>query len=99
MRRAAKARFTPGITLAIISSWCPKVMAAIGRLPETLEDRCIVVRMQRKLPHEPCERLREMGYQSRHSPGSQQGGGVAILVRDDHPIAERLNTGHIAAYP
>jgi hypothetical protein len=35
-------------------------MAAIGRLPDTLEDRCIVVRMQRKLPHERCERLREM---------------------------------------
>jgi putative DNA primase/helicase len=46
--------------LARFSCWCPKVMAAIGRLPETLEDRCIVVRMQRKLPHEPCERLREM---------------------------------------
>ncbi len=39
--------------------------------------------------HFPSERLREMGYQSRHSPGSQQGGGVAILVRDDHPIADR----------
>jgi hypothetical protein len=46
--------------LARFSCWCPKVMTAIGRLPETLEDRCIVVRMQRKLPHERCERLREM---------------------------------------
>jgi len=39
--------------------------------------------------HFPSERLREMGYRSRHSPGSQQGGGVAILVREDHPITER----------
>ena len=39
--------------------------------------------------HFPSERLREMGYQSRHSPGSQQGGGVAILVHEDHPITER----------
>lgn len=39
--------------------------------------------------HFPSERLREMGYQSRHSPGSQQGGGVAILVREDHRITER----------
>jgi hypothetical protein len=46
--------------LARFSCWCPKVMAAIGRLPETLEDRCFVVRMQRKLPHEQCTRLREM---------------------------------------
>jgi hypothetical protein len=46
--------------LARFSCWCPKVMAAIGRLPETLEDRCIVVRMQRKLAHERYERLRDM---------------------------------------
>jgi hypothetical protein len=33
-------------------------MAAIGRLPDTLADRCIVIRMQRKTIHEDCERLR-----------------------------------------
>lgn len=42
------------------SCWCPKVMAAIGRLPETLADRCIVIRMQRKTIHEECERLRSL---------------------------------------
>jgi len=42
------------------SCWCPKIMAAIGRLPETLADRCIVVRMQRKTPDEVCERLRNL---------------------------------------
>ena len=42
------------------SSWCPKVMAAIGRLPETLADRCIVIRMQRKLVDEQCESLRDL---------------------------------------
>ena len=42
------------------SSWCPKVMAAIGRLPGTLADRCIVVRMQRKTSKEICERLRNL---------------------------------------
>jgi exodeoxyribonuclease III len=39
--------------------------------------------------HFPGERLREMGYQSRHSPGYQQGAGVAILVREDHRITDR----------
>jgi exodeoxyribonuclease III len=39
--------------------------------------------------HFPRERLREMGYHSRHSPGRQQGGGVAILVREDHAITDR----------
>ena len=45
--------------LARFSTWCPKVMAAIGRLPDTLADRCIVITMQRKRPDEECERLRE----------------------------------------
>jgi hypothetical protein len=40
------------------SCWCPKIIAAIGRLPDTLADRCIVIRMQRKTPKEQCERLR-----------------------------------------
>src|ERR1051326_6181815 len=50
--------FAPS-TLLRISCWCPKVMAAIGRLPDTLADRCIVIRMQRKTIHEDCDRLRK----------------------------------------
>jgi putative DNA primase/helicase len=46
--------------LARFSCWCPKVMAAIGRLPETLTDRCIVVTLQRKRLGEECERLRNL---------------------------------------
>src|ERR1043166_3422676 len=61
---AAKAmsggRGTAGPTLARFSCWCPKVMAAIGRLPETLADRCIVIRMQRKTAKEECVRLRNL---------------------------------------
>jgi len=49
-----------GTRLARFSCWCPKVMAAIGRLPDTLADRCIVVRMQRKTAGEECERLRNL---------------------------------------
>jgi len=49
-----------GGRLARFSCWCPKVIAAIGRLPETLADRCIMVRMQRKLGVEKCVRLREL---------------------------------------
>ncbi len=45
-------------SLLRFSCWCPKVMAAIGRLPDTLADRCIVIRMQRKTIHEDCDRLR-----------------------------------------
>jgi hypothetical protein len=42
------------------SCWCPKVIAMIGRLPGTLADRCIMIRMQRKMRDEQCERLRTM---------------------------------------
>jgi hypothetical protein len=46
--------------LARFSCWCPKIMAAIGQLPETLSDRCIVLKMQRKTPKETCERLKQL---------------------------------------
>ena len=44
--------------LVKFSCWCPKVMSGIGRLPETLADRCIMITMQRKTKEERCERLR-----------------------------------------
>lgn len=40
------------------STWAPKVIALIGRLPTTLEDRSIPVAMKRKAPGETVERLR-----------------------------------------
>jgi hypothetical protein len=40
------------------STWCPKVLAHIGRLPGTLEDRAIRILMRRKLPGERRERVR-----------------------------------------
>lgn len=42
------------------SVFCPKVLAGIdtGRLPETVEDRSIVLRMKRRQEREPVERLR-----------------------------------------
>ena len=40
------------------STWCPKAFALIGRLPETLEDRSIVIPMRRRAPGEHVERLR-----------------------------------------
>jgi hypothetical protein len=49
-----------GSKLARFSSWCPKAMAAIGHLPATLADRCILILMQRKGPGEHCEKLRNL---------------------------------------
>ena len=42
----------------IFSSWAPKVIALIGRLPDTLADRAIEVRMRRRIEDEHVERLR-----------------------------------------
>lgn len=40
------------------STWCPKAMACIGRLPGTLQDRSIEVRLRRRTPAEHVARLR-----------------------------------------
>jgi putative DNA primase/helicase len=40
------------------SVWAPVVLAAIGRLPATIEDRSVVVRLRRRRPDEEIEPLR-----------------------------------------
>lgn len=39
------------------STWCPKAIAAIGKLPDTVADRSIQLRMKRKGPGESAEPL------------------------------------------
>lgn len=41
------------------SVWCPKLFAGIGRQLDTLEDRSIVIELQRKRPDEAVARLRQ----------------------------------------
>ena len=43
---------------ATFSTWCPKFIALIGELPDTLMDRAIVIEMRRKTAGEHVERLR-----------------------------------------
>ena len=45
------------------STWAPMVIAAIGTLPDTIEDRSIVVSMRRKQPGEQVQGIR---WNSRH---------------------------------
>ena len=40
------------------STWCPKAIALIGKLPDTLQDRSIEIRMRRKLEGEQVAHLR-----------------------------------------
>ncbi|MGD0814719.1 MAG: DUF3631 domain-containing protein [Verrucomicrobiota bacterium] len=44
-------------SLVRYSCWCPKVIAMIGRVPDTIADRSIVVRLERKLVTEKCAPL------------------------------------------
>jgi len=50
----------PSVGLVSFSAWCPKALAGIGRLPDTLADRCILIQMQRKTQQEQCDRLRDL---------------------------------------
>ena len=42
------------------STWSPKAIALIGKLPDTLHDRSIVVNLRRKIQGETTEKLRHM---------------------------------------
>jgi hypothetical protein len=41
------------------STFCPKAIAGIGRLPDTVEDRSIPMQLKRKLAGEECEHFRK----------------------------------------
>ena len=41
------------------STFCPKVLAGIGHLPDTVADRSIVISLQRRARNEPVERFRQ----------------------------------------
>lgn len=45
-------------TLETFAVFCPKAFAAIGRLPDTVADRSITIRLERKTAEEPIERFR-----------------------------------------
>jgi len=40
------------------STWCAKVVAGIGNLPETVMDRSVIIEMHRKLPEQEIESIR-----------------------------------------
>jgi hypothetical protein len=52
------------------STWAPTCIAGIGTIPDTVEDRSIIIRLDRKLHNETVKRLR-----------GKDGGDLAILAR------------------
>jgi putative DNA primase/helicase len=67
-------------------TWCPKLIALIGKLPDTLQDRSIVVSLQRKLANERVERYRRL----KHSPVLHELRSQCARWASDH--LERLKT-------
>jgi hypothetical protein len=55
VRRMGGAKMT---TLEAFPVYCPKAFAAIGKLPDTIADRSIAIRLQRKTREEQVERFR-----------------------------------------
>lgn len=45
------------------STWCPKALAGIGKVPGTIEDRSLRLTLQRKRPGERIARLRQVSFE------------------------------------
>jgi putative DNA primase/helicase len=69
--------------LARFSCWCPKVIAMIGTLPDTLADRCVVIEMERKTTEQKSERLRDFD-------GSELRGRCARWVEENRENIRQL---------
>ena len=52
-----------GLTYRDFATYCPKALAGIGALPDTVTDRSIQIALKRRAPHEPVARFR-----LRHAP-------------------------------
>jgi uncharacterized protein DUF3631 len=77
-------------------TWCPKIIALIGRLADTLEDRSVIVPMKRRTRSEHVERLRLTALPRELEPLLRQ---TARWARDheaalrelDPPVPEELH--------
>jgi putative DNA primase/helicase len=73
----------------VFSTWCPKAVAAIGRLPDTVEDRAVVISMRRKTAEESVDRLRPDRLSELTEPirrrGARWGADYVERLRDADP--------------
>jgi hypothetical protein len=61
-------------------TFCPKAIAGIGRLPDTVADRAIAIALKKKRTDEPCERMRERDVRRAAGPISEAV-AAAVLPR------------------
>jgi hypothetical protein len=70
-RRGAKVSRCGGQNMTELQDFdvfCPKVLAGIGELPDTIADRSIPIRLQRKAPGEQVERVRHRDLEADAAP-------------------------------
>jgi Protein of unknown function (DUF3631) len=65
-------------------TFSPKAIAGIGKLPDTIADRCVPIELRRRTNDEPCERWRERDGRRQGAPIHQQlsawaAGAIAAL--------------------
>jgi hypothetical protein len=65
------------------STWCPKAISLIGRLPDTLNDRSTVIEMKRRKKDEPCERFSAI---EAHPELELLGKKIARWVKDNFDV-------------
>ena len=68
------------------SCWCPKVIAMIGQVPDTIADRSIVVKMARKLTTETCAPLAELNTADIKAKCARFGLEMAQYIADSQKI-------------
>ena len=77
------------------STWCPKVAALIGNLPDTLQDRSIVLTLRRRLPNEQTERFNARHHNDLHRLRAMAArwaaDNLALLQAADPEMPEGLN--------
>ncbi len=75
------------------STWCPKVLSGIGSLPGTIEDRSIILRLQRKLPTQKVAPLRDAGARFQRCAAGLARMAVddAAAIRSAHPTLPDLD--------
>ncbi len=75
-RRGVKVpRIAPNGEPLLFDVYGPKVLAGIGHLPETIEDRGLAIRLKRRLDDEPIERFR-------FRTGEQAGGVIRKRIEE-----------------
>lgn len=70
-------------------TFCPKAIAGIGDLPDTIADRSIPIQLRRRMRDEPCERWRERDGHREANPLREQlatwGPSALEALRDARP--------------